>query len=302
MTPVPTLDLRPPPDAAARATLTRQLDDAMRRLGAFVATGLELDPAIAADALDAARRLHARPAAEKRALHAEGRIRRYSDYESDDDAPDALRHAALTTMFGPSPEALAGTVTEGQNRWPAGDPAVRASVEAFDRAMVPIARRVTGLMAEALGLAPAALLDHFGEPTRYVRLHVYPPRPDDVVGCVAHTDHGFITFILEDAVGGLDVEWPDGAWATITPRPGAMAVIAGDVFARWTNGRWRAPRHRARHPEAEVRYSAPFFFDPAWEASIECLPTCTSPDAPAAFAPARYRDLVLARWGDYGAK
>lgn len=281
------------------AALARAVGAAFADVGALHAVGLGLDPAIAAAQLDAARRFHGLPAAEKAALFTPGRVRSYRDYR-DEGPADGPHHAALTVMFGPDEAALRGTVTEAPNAWPASDETVRAAVQAFDDAMDPIARRVTGLVARALDLPPAALLDHFAPATRFVRLHVYPPRPDAAVGCVAHTDHGFLAFLLEDMMGGFDVQGVDGIWRPVDPIEGRIVVLAGEVLSRWSNGRLRAPMHRARHPRAGTRYSVPYFFDPTWDAPIECLPTCRSADAPARFAPTTYRDLVLGRWGSYG--
>ena len=60
-------------------------------------------------------------------------------------------------------------------------------------------------------------------------------------------------------------------------------------MARWTNDRWKSTKHRVRVPPVELRsiprVSIPFFHQPNYDALIECLPSCTSPDDPAKYPP-----------------
>jgi isopenicillin N synthase-like dioxygenase len=43
------------------------------------------------------------------------------------------------------------------------------------------------------------------------------------------------------------------------------------------------------------RYSLPYFFDPAMDALIECLPTCTDATHPPLYPPVRYGDYLMER-------
>ncbi|MEZ5249761.1 MAG: hypothetical protein R2713_11280 [Ilumatobacteraceae bacterium] len=88
-----------------------------------------------------------------------------------------------------------------------------------------------------------------------------------------------------DAVPGLQIVGPDGAWHDVVPAPGALLVNLGDLTA---NGPTTAGARRctaffppARRPDgAARRRSAAFFHDGNWDAVIECLPTCTGPGDP----------------------
>ena len=52
----------------------------------------------------------------------------------------------------------------------------------------------------------------------------YPPHPADTdsLGVGPHTDYGMFTFLLQDDVGGLEVESAEGQWIDVNPIPGNL--------------------------------------------------------------------------------
>ena len=54
----------------------------------------------------------------------------------------------------------------------------------------------------------------------------------------------------------------------------------GFCTRRWSNGLFKATRHRVISVTGRDRYSVPFFMDPNFDALVECLPTCCSNIAP----------------------
>ena len=99
---------------------------------------------------------------------------------------------------------------------------------------------------------------------------------------------------------GLQIIGPDGGWHDVSPTPGAFLVNLGDLTAEWTNVRWRSTVHRvlppARLPDrVNHRRSVAFFHDGNHDARIECLPTCTSADNPAKYAPVLAGDHLMAK-------
>jgi isopenicillin N synthase-like dioxygenase len=198
----------------------------------------------------------------------------------------------------PETSARWGGPLQGPNQWPTDLPGFRESATAYNEALEQLARRFTRLIAQALGM-PADTLDrHFEEPTTFLRLLHYPPNPDaaeDEFGSAPHTDYGFITILLQDQVGGLQVRKKGGGWIKATPVPGTFVVNVGDILSRWTNGRWQSTPHGVRNTANVDRYSVPFFYDPGMDVTVECLPSCLGKDEAPRFGPVLYGEYVMER-------
>jgi isopenicillin N synthase-like dioxygenase len=127
----------------------------------------------------------------------------------------------------------------------------------------------------------------------------YPPHPaqspDDLFGSAPHTDYGFITILLQDDVGGLQVRNLAGEWIDAPYRPGAFVMNSADILHRWSNGRFISTPHRVINRSGRARYSNPFFFDPDMKAEINPLPGCVSADNPPRYEAVVYGDYLMAR-------
>ena len=84
-------------------------------------------------------------------------------------------------------------------------------------------------------------------------------------GVGSHADYGFVTLLLQDDVGGLEVLPPGTAeWLPVEPLPGALVVNLGEMLEVATEGYLAATIHRVQAPPPGVdRYSVPFFWSPA---------------------------------------
>jgi isopenicillin N synthase-like dioxygenase len=116
-------------------------------------------------------------------------------------------------------------------------------------------------------------------------------------GIAPHTDANFLTFLAQTEVPGLQIRLPSGEWVPVPFVPDSYAVNAGDMMARWTNGRFKSTPHRALPPVGRPRYAIPFFLGPHIDTVIECLPTCQGPGHPPRFPPITYADY-LTWWYD----
>ena len=97
-----------------------------------------------------------------------------------------------------------------------------------------------------------------------------------------HSDWGSLTILYHDGQPGLQILSPEGQWEDIPAVAGSFVVNLGDLMAAWTNDRWVSTLHRVVVPESVTgdRISVAFFHQPAYDALIECIPTCTSTDDP----------------------
>ncbi|CAL4900125.1 unnamed protein product [Urochloa decumbens] len=75
--------------------------------------------------------------------------------------------------------------------------------------------------------------------------HYYPPcpEPEHAIGMVRHSDWGFLTVLLQDQIGGLQVLHND-TWVDVVPIPGAFVVILGDMLQMVSNDNFTSCEHR----------------------------------------------------------
>ena len=93
-------------------------------------------------------------------------------------------------------------------------------------------------------------------------------------GVGLHADYGFVTLLLQDEVGGLEV-LPPGTETSVPvePIPGALVVNLGEMLEVATGGYLAATIHRVQAPPRGVdRYSVPFFWSPRLDAVVDPVP------------------------------
>lgn len=88
------------------------------------------------------------------------------------------------------------------------------------------------LMSEALGLDPSYLSNELACGEGYFLLgHYFPqcPEPELTMGVTKHTDSDFMTILLQDQIGGLQV-LHENHWVDVPPVHGALVVNIGDLL------------------------------------------------------------------------
>jgi isopenicillin N synthase-like dioxygenase len=200
-------------------------------------------------------------------------------------------------------EAPGDNPVVGKGNWPDASlmPGFRDFITAHILKRVVIGQRLCRALALSLDLPEDYLDAAHRYPNCQLTYNYYPPLDPATVGRTQwgispHTDYGSFTLLSQDASGGLEIRSARDEWIDVPPLPGMFVVNIADLFARWTNGRYRSSLHRASNFTAvgRARISLPLFFNPHPRALIECLPTCQGQGNPPKYEPVEAGPYVRA--------
>ncbi|XP_021888659.1 1-aminocyclopropane-1-carboxylate oxidase homolog 1-like isoform X2 [Carica papaya] len=124
------------------------------------------------------------------------------------------------------------------------------------------------LLSEALGLKPSYLTDLGCTEGHVFYGQYYPPcpEPDRTLGHARHCDPDFLTILLQDHIGGLQI-LKDNYWVDVIPEDGALVVNNGEFLQLISNDRFKSAEHRVMAKSNGPRISLSCFFTTLFEPS-----------------------------------
>ncbi|CAD5311930.1 unnamed protein product [Arabidopsis thaliana] len=250
---IPTIDLKGGgTDSITRRSLVEKIRDAAEKWGFFqvINHGIPMD--VLEKMIDGIREFHEQDTEVKKGFYSRDPASKMV-YSSNFDlfsSPAANWRDTLgcyTAPDPPRPEDLPATCGE-------------MMIE-YSKEVMKLGKLLFELLSEALGLNTNHLKDMDCTNSLLLLGHYYPPcpQPDLTLGLTKHSDNSFLTILLQDHIGGLQV-LHDQYWVDVPPVPGALVVNVGDLLQLITNDKFISVEHRVLANVAGPRISVACFF------------------------------------------
>lgn len=140
----------------------------------------------------------------------------------------------------------------------------RDAILEFVNYMVELRNVLSTLLSEALGLESNKLGSMECLDISRLVGHYYPPCPEPELtqGIVKHSDLYFLTILLQDSIGGLQVYY-ENQWVDVPPIHGSLIINAGDMLQLVSNDKFISVEHRVKVAAIGPRISAACFLFPS---------------------------------------
>lgn len=259
------------------------LRDVLHGPGFCYLVGYGIEPTLEQRVMDVSREFFAKPEADRLAIvntntpHFRGYTRLGMEHTNGvSDWRDQIDIGPEHEPIDVGPDDPVWLRVRGPNQWPPSVPDMQPVVMSWTGQMAGLGATI--LRAIALGLGQPA--DYFEattspNPETLVKIIRYPAQAaaqDTGQGVGLHHDSGLLSFILQDDVGGLQVQLGDEL-VDATPMPGSLVMNIGEMLQIATDGYLRATKHRVvSPPSGRERISIAYFFNPCMEATFEPIP------------------------------
>ncbi|KAL3538685.1 hypothetical protein ACH5RR_002051 [Cinchona calisaya] len=128
--------------------------------------------------------------------------------------------------------------------------------------------------------------------TQIFAANYYPPcpQPESAIGIPPHTDHGLLTFLIQNGVGGLEIQHK-GKWFYVNALPNSIFINTGDQLEILSNGKYKSVWHRAVVNNKKTRISLVIPNGPSPDTIVSPAAPLLR-ETPAAYAPMNYMEYV----------
>lgn len=302
---IPVIDLGNIETEHGRALIAAELVHTAKTIGFFYISNHGISPEICAKAFAASRRFFALPVSDKTSIEVNQHQRGWMAQGMANLEGSKTYDAKEVFFWGldvadDDPDVLAGLPMVHPNQWPDDvAPFLRRDILPYYNAVLDLSRKLLAALAIGLGQSASMFQSAYQKPLGRGQLVYYPTlNKDDIdaerFGAATHSDFGVLTILMQDNLGGLQVQRLDGNWVEATPIEGTLVCNIGDLLERWTNGMLISTKHRVLNRSSQNRFSIPIFCDPASDAMID--PRDFDPDADIeTYPPISAGDYIMGR-------
>ncbi|XP_009608413.1 2-oxoglutarate-dependent dioxygenase 19 isoform X2 [Nicotiana tabacum] len=151
-----------------------------------------------------------------------------------------------------------------------------------------VAKMLLGGISESLGLEEG-FLDKALDLKSGLQIFVgnyYPncPQPELTMGMPPHSDHGLLTLLIQNQVGGLQVQH-EGKWINVNALPNSLLIFS--------NGKYKSNMHRAVVNNKVTRISIATAHGPSLETIVSpASPLVYNENSAAAYIPMKYSEYL----------
>ncbi|KAM0012350.1 putative flavanone 3-dioxygenase [Helianthus debilis subsp. tardiflorus] len=131
--------------------------------------------------------------------------------------------------------------------------------------------------------------------------NLYPPcpQPELTIGFPPHSDHGLLTLLINNGVGGLQIKHK-GKWVNVNnDLPNSLLVNTADQLEIFSNGKFKSVEHRAIVNNAVTRLSVVVANGPSLDAVVEpAYKLVTEERCPSAYNAMKYKEYLEMQQGN----
>uniref|UniRef100_A0A5B7BN18 Fe2OG dioxygenase domain-containing protein n=1 Tax=Davidia involucrata TaxID=16924 RepID=A0A5B7BN18_DAVIN len=240
-------------DANQHTEIVEKVRDASENWGFFQVVNHGIPDSVLEEMIDGVRRFNEQDSEVKKKFYSRDYGKRKVLFNSNFDlfqAPAANWRDTFACVMAPHPPA--------QQEMPA---VCRETLVEFSKEIMRLGCSLFELLSEALGLSTNHLKDIGCAEGLLLLSNYYPPCPEPKLtfGSSSHSDSDFLTILLQDQIGGLQV-LHQNQWIDVTPMPGALVVNIGDLLQLISNDKLKSVHHRALVKDVGPRISVACFF------------------------------------------
>ena len=277
---IPVIDLGNIDTEDGRDKIAQELVHTAKTIGFFYISNHGIAPDICDTAFAASRRFFTLPVSDKSTIEVNQHQRGWMA-QGMANLEGSKTHDAKEVFFwgldvaDDDPDVIAGLPMVHPNQWPDDvAPFLRQEILPYYEAVLDLSRKILAALAIGLGQSADMFQSAYQKPLGRGQLVYYPTlNKDDIdaerFGAATHSDFGVLTILMQDNLGGLQVQRLDGDWIEATPIDGTLVCNIGDLLERWTNGVLISTKHRVLNRSNQSRFSLPIFCDPASDAIID---------------------------------